>query len=292
MAVDMRTEQGTYREEDIYRQPGMPRSGLRHRPVSPNEKVTVLTPRASRSHTQEGPYGDKRPQTGRSRQGHGRHTDPQRQTYPAPRTNRRADTQQGPYGDEAYQEDPYENEEYQDDRSRRERVVRRTDPHPRQAHLHAVPKSTSQAKGSKIWIVWLIVGALVAFLLLQLGFFLWSWGTDVVNTYNYGPTRTSVVSGVFGHNGDSSVHPTEVIAMNLQGTLLLEEVPAGDVSKTKPYPTNVTLIGGDAASKIPVTLSIMPGSNQHPPNVLIQIAGQNIALKLVNNGDSFTLTTS
>jgi hypothetical protein len=113
---------------------------------------------------------------------------------------------------------------------------------------------------------------------------------DYNNTLTYGPNRTTIVNGVFGHNHDSPTDPTDVIAVNAKGILLIEEVPAGDVSKTKVYPTGLTLVG-DNAKKVPFILTVRDLNRDHKPDVLIEIPGQNVTLKLINNGTDFTLVT-
>ena len=121
-----------------------------------------------------------------------------------------------------------------------------------------------------------------------------SWWNDMSNTYAYGPTRTSVVSGVFGINHDSQVHKTSVIAINLNGTLVLESVPAGDVTGIKIYPTGFTMVG-DTVGKLPVHLTIVHLTvnrvKDTRPDVQVDIPGQNITLDLINTGTGFVLTT-
>jgi hypothetical protein len=113
---------------------------------------------------------------------------------------------------------------------------------------------------------------------------------DYNNTLTYGPNRTTIVSGVFGHNNDSPTNPTDVIAINAKGIILIEEVPAGDVSKTKVYPTGLTLVGNNA-KKVPFILTVRDLNGDHKPDVLIEIPGQNVTLKLINTGNDFTLVT-
>lgn len=129
-------------------------------------------------------------------------------------------------------------------------------------------------------VVWSVVWGILSLI---------SFGTDVSNTYMYGPTRTSVVSGVFGIDNDSSASPTSVIAINVKGILVIESLPAGDVSKLKIYPTGFSLVGTSAA-KLPVILTIKDLNSDHKPDVEVKIPGQSITLKLVNNGNDFTLT--
>jgi hypothetical protein len=146
-------------------------------------------------------------------------------------------------------------------------------------------------KVNKIVVVMVIVLAIMAVVgLVWFVLFVSDCLTDYNNTLTYGPNRTTIISGVFGHNNDSSTNPTEVIAINVKGTLLIEEVPAGDVTKTKVYPTGLTLVG-DNARKVPVILTVRDFNGDHKSGVLIAIPGQNVTLKLINTGTDFTLVT-
>lgn len=137
-------------------------------------------------------------------------------------------------------------------------------------------------------IIALIVLALVIWAVVTVILMVVDFGTDMSNTFNYGPNRTSIVSGVFGHHNDAAT-PTSVIAMNVKGALLIEEVPGGDVSKTKVYPTGLTLVGSNAA-QMPIILTIKDLNQDHKPDVLVEIPGQKVQLQLMNNGKDFTLT--
>ena len=134
----------------------------------------------------------------------------------------------------------------------------------------------------------LLVAALVLWMLIRTILAIVDVCTDVSNTYHYGPNRTTVVSGVFGHN-DSQTNQTEIVAINLHGTLLIEAVPSGDISKAKIYSTGLSLLG-DAGAKTPIILTIQDLNGDHKPDVLIQLPGQSITLKLLNTGNDFTLT--
>jgi hypothetical protein len=114
------------------------------------------------------------------------------------------------------------------------------------------------------------------------------WCIDLSNTYHYGPTRTTVVSGVFGHH-DSPSNPTEVVAVNLNGTVLIEEVPGADVSKARVYPTSLSIIG-EKAAKIPVLLTVKDVNGDGKLDVQIVIPGQQgTTLELINKGNDFSL---
>lgn len=133
----------------------------------------------------------------------------------------------------------------------------------------------------------LIVLVLSIWLVMHLVLAAIDFCTDVSNTFHYGPNRTMVISGIFGHN-DSPTNQTEIVAINLHGTLLIQEVPGGDVTKTKTYSTGLMLVG-DVAAKTPIQLAVKELNGDHKPDVLITIPGQDVTLKLINNGTTFTL---
>lgn len=136
-------------------------------------------------------------------------------------------------------------------------------------------------------IVVLAVIAIVVWGLVRTILAVIDFGTDVSNTYHYGPNRTTVVSGVFGHD-DSLSNPTQIIALNLQGTLLIEAMSGGDVSKVKTFPTGLVLVG-DSAAKTPIILTIKDVNDDHKPDVLIEIPGQGVTMRLINTGTDFLL---
>ncbi len=161
---------------------------------------------------------------------------------------------------------------------------------PRTMRRALVAVQPPQQQAFPCWVkiaFWVVAIVVVIWMVVRLILTVMDFCTDVSNTYHYGPTRTTVVSGVFGHN-DSPTNQTEIVAVNLHGTLLIQEVPGGDVLKTRTYPTGLMLVG-DAAAKTPIILSIKDLNGDHRPDVLIEIPGQSITLKLFNTGTAFTL---
>lgn len=156
---------------------------------------------------------------------------------------------------------------------------------PRQEQSCYQPQQERDFPWTKV-ISFLVVLALIIWGIVWGFLSLMAWWTDVSNTYQYGPTRTTVVNGVFGINNDSPVHPTSVIAINVKGVLVIESLPAGDVGSLKTYPTGLTLVG-ESAAKIPVILTVKDLDGDHKPDVLIEIPGQNVTLKLLNTGSGF-----
>ena len=79
-----------------------------------------------------------------------------------------------------------------------------------------------------------------------------AWFSTWQDDQHYGRPRTAQYDVVVGHNDDVN-HPTHIVAMNLNRTIVIIELPGGDTSKARIY-KSVTLFG--AGSELaPVTLT-------------------------------------
>lgn len=79
-----------------------------------------------------------------------------------------------------------------------------------------------------------MIGGTVA--ALALGWFLSTtgaslWATHITDPGTYGPTHGSVITGVLG--GDSTDHPSKLIAFNNDGTVEVMKITANDPRKTQ-----------------------------------------------------------
>jgi hypothetical protein len=76
-----------------------------------------------------------------------------------------------------------------------------------------------------------------------------TWGTRTLDDLRYGTPRHTLVSGVVGHS-DSADSPTHLMALNLEGQVVVLEVPGGDAEQVRvlagPY-----LFGEDGAYEVP-----------------------------------------
>jgi hypothetical protein len=82
---------------------------------------------------------------------------------------------------------------------------------------------------------WFGMGMLALFLCWIGSVALWTaWTVNVADRWAYGPSHTTSISGVFGHK-DSTTQPTYIKAFMLGSTVIVEEFPAGDVSRAKEY---------------------------------------------------------
>jgi hypothetical protein len=120
-------------------------------------------------------------------------------------------------------------------------------------------------------LLWIGFGMLVMLLawtgLQALGAW-WSLHQDDVT---YGRPRTAQYDVVVGH-GDSPGTPTHFIALNLNATVIVIELPGGDSSKARIY--RGPQLFGPGANLYPVTLSFPDPQRDGQPNMEIHVEGQ------------------
>jgi hypothetical protein len=105
----------------------------------------------------------------------------------------------------------------------------------------------------------------------------WSLHQDDVT---YGRPRTAQYDVVVGHN-DSPGSPTHFIALNLNATVVVIELPGGDTAKARIY--RGPPLFGPGANLYPVTLSFPDPTGNGQPNMDIHVEGQ-ILVYLNQNG--------
>lgn len=97
-----------------------------------------------------------------------------------------------------------------------------------------------------------------------------SWVQNIKNDVQYGYPRTFQTNAVVGHN-DSPQNPSHFIAMNLQGHVIVIEIPGGNVSKSVVY-SGPTLLGPDR-DQTPVTLTFQDVNHDGKPDMIINVQG-------------------
>jgi hypothetical protein len=103
--------------------------------------------------------------------------------------------------------------------------VKRYSPAPSQE-----PKRQKQPKPPIVY-VGATAAALVGFLILSTSGASW-WATHVSDPGTYGPTHSTIATGVLG-GGDSKEHPTKIIGLNNDGKIELIILHANDPAKTQ-----------------------------------------------------------
>jgi hypothetical protein len=129
-------------------------------------------------------------------------------------------------------------------------------------------------------LVWVGFGMLVMLLawtgLQALG----AWWSLHQDDATYGRPRTAQYDMVVGH-GDSASTPTHFLALNLNATVVVIELPGGDSSKSKIY--RGPQLFGPGAALFPVTLSFPDPTGDGQPNMEVHVQGQ-IFVYLNQNG--------
>ena len=129
-------------------------------------------------------------------------------------------------------------------------------------------------------LLWTGLGMLLMFLLWVGLQDLGNWWSLHQDDVTYGRPRTAQYDVVMGHH-DSSAHPTHLIALNLNATVIIIELPGGDINKAHIY--QGPQLFGPGADLFPVTLSFPVPAGQSLPNMEVHVQGQ-VILYLNQNG--------
>ena len=98
-----------------------------------------------------------------------------------------------------------------------------------------------------------------------------SWWSVHQDDVTYGRPRTAQYDVVVGQS-DSASTPTHFIALNLDATVVVIELPGGDTSKAKIY--RGPQLFGPGADLYPVTLSFPDPNGDGKPNMDIHVQGE------------------
>lgn len=129
-------------------------------------------------------------------------------------------------------------------------------------------------------LLWVGFGML-AMLLLWTGLqALGAWWSAHQDDVTYGRPRTAQYDVVVGHS-DSPGTPTHFMALNLNATVIVIELPGGDTAKARIY-RGPQLFGPDA-NLFPVTLTFPDPTGDGKPNMQVHVQGQ-IFVYLNQNG--------
>jgi hypothetical protein len=112
-----------------------------------------------------------------------------------------------------------------------------------------------------------------------------SWYQGVQNDWTYGKQRHFEIDAVVGHS-DSPTNPSHFTAENINGQIVVIELPGGNASKAKIY--QIETVPGNTGNP-PVRLSFQDMNGDGKPDMLVQI-GDGAAMlyvTLFNNGTEF-----
>ncbi len=131
-------------------------------------------------------------------------------------------------------------------------------------------------------LLYLGVGMLV---MLTLCLVVVPWALSVLTSlsdhWTYGTDRITHLSANVGHGG-----PSELLAEDLHGQILVIEFPAADPSKVHVYP--VAMLTGESTTPSAVTLTVQDVNHDGKPDLIVQVSGSDRApVVLFNNGHTF-----
>jgi len=134
-------------------------------------------------------------------------------------------------------------------------------------------------KPARAWLIYVVLGMLMAIVLLWLGEMLVSWAGRVSDDLKYGYPRTSQVDRFVGHEVGNQ--PSHFIATNDNGQIYIVEIPGGQPNNSR------LLVGphlvGQGSDLYPVFLSFV-GDPQHP-DLLVTTDG--IQVRFHNTGSAY-----
>jgi len=152
----------------------------------------------------------------------------------------------------------------------------------RQGNREFVMVPANGARRRFHWSLFLGVGMLVMLAGWVLLSALSTWWVDWRNYTDYGYPRTYQMQAVVGH-GDSMVHPSHFIFMNLDGRVVVIELPGGNPAKATDY-VGPTLLG-DNPSYTPVTGRFYDANGDGKIDMEIDYGGSSQIW--LNNGSKF-----
>ena len=149
----------------------------------------------------------------------------------------------------------------------------------REPHTTGGPPSVVATKAGGTWLIYLVLGMLIAMVLLWVGENIWSYGTSISDDIHYGRPRTTNVDRFVGHEVGKT--PSHFTALNLNGQVYIIEIPGGQADHSH------LLVGphlyGPGADLAPVTLSFV--GDTHHPDLLIHINTMEVRFR--NTGTTY-----
>jgi len=156
---------------------------------------------------------------------------------------------------------------------------------PTRDHIQDDGEQPVKHKRKVHWLVFLGLGMMVMLLGWYVLSSLGTWWQMHQDDSTYGNPRTFQTDAVVGHS-DSSTSPTHFIAVNLNGTIIVIELPGGDASKARSYA--ITSLPGNTGNP-PVKLVFQDINRDGKLDLVVQIGdpGQVVTVILFNNGTQF-----
>jgi hypothetical protein len=135
-------------------------------------------------------------------------------------------------------------------------------------------------------ISYIITGVLAILAIYVLVSAIVSWGSVRIDDMRYGRPRTTQLSAVVGHEGDTG-QATHFIAMNLNRQVVVLELPGGDASQVRSLPGPYLFGAGEDLTPVAMALQDVDGDGQ--ADLLLDVRSERIVY--LNKDGSFRLPT-
>jgi len=121
-----------------------------------------------------------------------------------------------------------------------------------------------------------------------LGSSLLAWVSYEHDNIVYGNPRTYQTDAVVGHGGDSTLHPSHFIAVNLNRQVIIVEFMAGNPAKSIDYVVPYYILG-QGGNLTPVTLHFCDATGDGKLDMIVDIhlSPQDQTFVFVNDGTKF-----
>jgi hypothetical protein len=139
--------------------------------------------------------------------------------------------------------------------------------HPRKTEHLPKPKPRRQTH----WLLPLGAGMFFLLVLYVIVFFADLGFVSLTNRLSYGPNHISLYTSAIGDHDDTT-HPTIFLATMLHGSVLVEELPGGDMAKAKAF-TFPPLVPGAWGDMADIVVTVSPQSAGLTPTMLVKVEG-------------------
>lgn len=113
-----------------------------------------------------------------------------------------------------------------------------------------------------------------------------NWGRITLDDLRYGRPRTMHLEGFVGHE-ESNGAPTQFIAMNMAGQVVVLELPGGDPASVRSFAG--PYLFGEEEDLTPVTIALRDMDRDNFPDLLINVRNETIVY--LNKDGTFRLPT-
>ncbi|HLX40121.1 MAG TPA: hypothetical protein VKR42_06290 [Ktedonobacteraceae bacterium] len=189
--------------------------------------------------------------------------------------NRRTQTKQYPTGQQPFPKKPSQ-------------PLQPSQPYRNTRKPQVSSEADQNAKRRVHWLLFVGIGMIAMLAVWVLGSSLLAWVSYEHDNLVYGMPRTYQTDAVVGHGGDSTLHPSHFIVVNLNRQVIIVEFMAGNPAKSIDYVVPYYILGS-GGNLTPVTVSFRDVTGDGKPDMIVDIhlSPQDQTYVFVNDGTKF-----